>query len=270
MLVNSCAFTQEEDGYNFDNFKETPLWELAQATRADDANKVQSLLKGKKVNLNYRDPLFKQTLLSLAIENNKRNAFLELLKAGADPNVFLGESNDETALVNAIIIQQNCDMYFIENLLMYGANPNLEIQNPNPEQHFDKSFPLLVAIGSRADNGNECVNIVRHLVDKGAKINVCYTNQVSGICEGVITECLRNNSMELLKYFVIEKKIEIPGVAYTRGGVDGPVIKYSLEEILNTEDFEYNDIKINKHEFDRSDMRKAKKEVLDYLKEMNK
>ena len=37
IVLNSCALNLEQRGYNFDNFKKTPVWNLAKAVRADDA-----------------------------------------------------------------------------------------------------------------------------------------------------------------------------------------------------------------------------------------
>ena len=75
--LNSCGFNFEPKGYNFDNFKDTPLWELAQAVRADDAVKVKQILKENKLEIDFKEPKFQQTLLALAIQNEKKNAFLD-------------------------------------------------------------------------------------------------------------------------------------------------------------------------------------------------
>ena len=59
---------------------------MAKTVRADNANKVRQILKENKLEIDLKDSEYNQTLLALSIQNEKRNAFLELLKAGANSN----------------------------------------------------------------------------------------------------------------------------------------------------------------------------------------
>lgn len=204
LALNSCGFNLEQEFYNFDNFKGTSLWELAQAVRADDANEVREILKENKLEIDLKDAYYNQTLLALSIQNEKRNAFLELLKAGANPNELVGSPKDASPFIYAIWNVRNCDLFYVETMLKHGANPNLEIKNPQPESYFANSFPLLVAIGN--NDSYNCLDLVKLLVDNGADINCCYQEPSSDICNGVLSAALTSNSMETLKYFVVEKR----------------------------------------------------------------
>ena len=266
LSLNSCAFESEMPGYDFNNFENTEAWNLAKAVNDNDAEKVREILKTKKINVDFKDPKFHETLLSLAVVNQKQNAIIELLKAGANPNELLGDLKDETPFTNAITYNEDCDIFYIKALLKYGANPNLEIKNPDEEHYFENSFPLLIAIGKTNNNGDECLSIIKLLVDSGANINCCYQNSMTEMCESVINQCLLTKSMETLKYFVIEKKINIPNKAYNIGGINKATQKvYTLTEILNTDDFKFEDMTIGNEKLNRSKARNAKNEVLKYL-----
>lgn len=268
LTITSCRSQSELPGYSFSNFKNTKAWDLAKAVENNDSEKVREILTAKKVNVDFKDPEFKETLLSLAIVNQKQNAIIELLKAGANPNELLGDLKDETPFINAINYSQNCDLFYIKTLLKYGANPNLEIKNPEEGHYFENSFPLLVAIGKTDNNGDECLSVVKLLVENGANINSCYQNSMTEMCEGVINQCLSTKSMETLKYFVIEKKINIPEKVYIISGINKTTQKvYNLSEILNTDDYKFEDLTINGEKIERSKMRKVKSEILAYLKD---
>ncbi|MES2410098.1 MAG: hypothetical protein V4535_01505 [Bacteroidota bacterium] len=270
-VLYSCAFNLEQDGFNFDNFKETPLWELAKAVRSDDASEIKRILKNNKLEIDLKEPKYYQTLLELAIQNHKRNAFLELLKSGASPNELLGNPQDATPFIDAIWDVENCDLFYVENMLMHGANPNLEIKNPKPGYYFQNRFPLLVAIGINDGNGNDCLPLIRLLVDNGANINYCYKQSFSDICEGVITESLRSSSMETLKYFVVEKKIAIPDTVIIYGEINKSTQQaYELKEALNSKDYKYEDFEDELGKHDRSQLRKTRDEILEYLNKIKK
>lgn len=266
--LNSCGINLEQKCYNFDNFKETPLWELAQAVRTDDASEVKQLLKDKKLKIDLKDPKYNQTLLALAIQNEKRNTFLELLNAGANPNELVGVPKDATPFIYAIWNVENCDLFYVEEMLKHGANPNLEIKNPNPDRFFMNSFPLIVSIENSIGG---CLDLTKLLVDSGADINCCYKQPDSDICEGVLADALTLNDMETLKYFVIEKKIAIPDTVIILGDADKSTQQaFGLKEILQSKDYQYEDFESEGQKHDRSQLRKMRDEILDYLEKTNK
>lgn len=266
ITLNSCA--SDLKGFEFDNFKNTPLWELAKAVRDNDAYLVGKLIKSNKFDIDYKEPIYQQTLLSLAIVNQKREAFIELLKAKVNLNILLGNNENSSALTEAILKQKNCDLFYIESLLKHGANPNLEIISKDKEHYFSNSYPLIVAIRQNDKNGEECLNIIRLLVEYEADINCC--NPIStneGFCEGVLEKCIQLRSMENLRYFIIERKIKIPKTVYIRGGIDKSTQQeFSLTEILNTEDYQFEDFEDENGKVDNSKPRKIRNEILDYLK----
>lgn len=268
--LHSCAF--DKKGFEFDNFKNTPLWELAKAVKDNDADLIKELMKSNKLYIDFKEPINQQTLLTLAIVNEKKEAFMILLNMGANPNMLLGTNKNSTPLTESILNQKDCDLFYIENLLKNGANPNLEIIPEDKENYFFYNYPLFAAITKHDKNSNECINTVKLLVEYNADINCCHPRPLNeDVCEGVIEACLTIRSMENLRYFVIEKKIKIPKIVYIIGEIDKATQKeYSLTEILNTNDYKFEDFEdeLGKHTFKRE--REIKKEILEYLKKTRK
>jgi ankyrin repeat protein len=265
ITLNSCG--SDLKGFEFSNFENTPLWELSKAVKEEDVKMIRKILKSNHFDIDYKEPIHMQTLLTLAIVNRKQEAFIELLKAKANPNILLGSNEDSTPLIEAILNQDNCDLYYIENLLKYGANPNLEIISKDTEHFFFNSYPLFVAIRIGV-NGDECLDIIKILIKYGADINCCNPRPMAdNMCEGVINECISMSCMDFLRYFIIEKKIKIPKIVYTVGGINKATQKeYSLTEILNTEDYRFEDFEDETGKVDLSKPRKARNEILEYLK----
>lgn len=257
LFISSTSCLSDKKGYEFSNFKDTPLEELANYVKNNDIDAIKDFAKEKRIDLNYKEPIYNQTLLSLAIANNKKAAFIKLLELGADPNAILGSANNSSPLTLAIEKQRNCDLFYIENLLKHGADPNLCI-NPADDAFFYETYPLFVAVG-KGVNGDECLDVIKTLIKYGADINVCNPKSTNkNYCEGVISLCISYSCMDFLKFFVIEKKIKIPDVVYIDGGIDeNTQKKYSLKEILNTEDYQFDEYPSAKA---------AKDDVLNYLK----
>lgn len=265
--LNSCAFEIEMPGYRFSNFENTAVWELAKAVKSDDGEKVSEILKNKKIEVDFKDPIWQQTLLTLSIVNQKKNAFISLLKAGANPNELLGESKDATPFMTAIKYQENCELFYIESLIKFKADINKEIISEDRNMLNFYTSPLLAAIPNSDDNGDECLDTIKFLVNNGANVSYCSSEDL-GYCEGVIDACLTYTSLENLKYFVIEKQISLPKKVYGTGQINPKTMKlYSLSEALNSEDFQYEDFTHEQIGFiDKSNLRNLKDEILDYLK----
>jgi hypothetical protein len=189
--------------------------------------------------------------LALSIPNKKDNAFIALLTSGANPNAFLGLSNDSTPLLCSIENQENCEVFYFENLLTHGADPNL---SPiDTLRGSDNRYPIMRVISYNADNGEDCLNMVRLLVEHGADMKVCMQSEITEICEGVLTECLRFKSMQMLRYFVIEKRIDIPQIVAASWDK-----KYNLKEYLLTDKFKFESP-------GQQDYRKIRDEIIQFL-----
>ena len=117
---------------------------------------------------------------------------------------------------------------------------------------------MFVAIGKGINNDSN-LDVIRILVKYGADVNLCSPLAIGfKNCEGVIHLCIKYNCINFLRYFIIEAKTNIPEVIYLEEGFDQVDQKrYSLEDILNSEDFEFEEFPKEK---------KIKDEILVYLK----
>lgn len=100
LALNSCS--SDKEGFEFSNFENTPLSNLANAVKSNDIPLINSILLNENIDINYKEPYNYQTLLSLAIVNKKKEAFVELLKFNADPNILLGPQENSSPLILAI------------------------------------------------------------------------------------------------------------------------------------------------------------------------
>ena len=91
--LNSGCSQNFGPGYSFELFKNTPNWELAKAVKNENEKEIIKLIKQKKVDINLQEPHFGNTLLLLAIGNDKLIATKVLLEAGADVNIADAENN---------------------------------------------------------------------------------------------------------------------------------------------------------------------------------
>lgn len=263
LFTMSCASNFEARMFNFDNFKGTVLEELALAVRADDGEKVSRLATALKSRIDETDPHFNQTLLALSVQNRKRNAFYALLSHGASPNKLLGKS-DGTPFIYAVENVDDCDLYYVSSMLKFGADPNLGVERSGADKMYGKSYPLLAAIGVRYGEAKECLSLIELLVENNADIKVC-NNSDGKFCKGVFTVALLTESLDALKYFIIDKKIEVPEFVLAVGGFDSPVEYLTLEQALTSEDYRMEDFTNETGFHDRSHYRKVKNEILEFL-----
>lgn len=257
LLSNSCNFNMDYKGFEFKNFENTPLQELAIAVKTNNVEEIKVILKSKKIEIDLKEPVWQQTLLTLAIVNRKKEAFIELLKAGANPNILIGSGLNSTPFNESIREQKKGDFFYIKYLLKNGANPNLEIL-PNDGKSFDEYYPIFTAI-NKGVNNDDSTDLIKVLLSFGADINCCSPRPMNDSnCEGVIVQCLNLSCINYLRFFIIEKKIRIPKIAYVTGGInESSQLKYTLTEILNTEDFKF---------LENPSTRKKRNEILEYLK----
>lgn len=110
-------------------FKNTPVWQLAEAVKDEDTISITSIIKGNKKFVDYIDPIYGKTLLMLAVYNRNYNSVKKLLELGADPNKQALDDRESALMMAAGIgergnIQHNADSNYLNILLRYGGDPN--------------------------------------------------------------------------------------------------------------------------------------------------
>ena len=94
VLWCSCNTGNYLPGFDFKLFKGTSVWELAKAVEKEDVKQIEVILKDTSIKVDFHEAKFGNTLLMLAVANNKKKAVKKLLEVGANPNERLLTPSD--------------------------------------------------------------------------------------------------------------------------------------------------------------------------------
>lgn len=185
---------------------------LAKAVAAEDINKIEKILSREPTLLNYQEPRFGQTLLMWSILNDRYTSTEMLLRLGADPN--LQNHDGLSSLMYAAewrIEEWKGDPKYLKLLLKYGGDPNSIAKPTEPPARF--ATPLIAAVNSFS------LENVKILVDAGA--NPDYNDR----CTSALTAAFHLSQIEMVRYFIIDKKVDIHNTdCKTLGGDDITVL----------------------------------------------
>ena len=175
-------------GYDFNNFKHTPVWDLARAVADDDTAKIGAILKDKRIDVDCPDPKFGLTLLMLAVEYEQERSVEKLLQCGANPNAHKNQE-DESPLIHCCFFISGTKI--LKLLIEYGGDVN-SIHIMDHRKGGDGSWvnetPLMAAA---SDPKVGCLDKVKMLVESGADINKCtYYEGYGAITTAIIMENL--------------------------------------------------------------------------------
>jgi len=210
------ANSSELFGNDYRLFKNTRAWTLAKAVQDGNTTKIKNEIVTNKINPDFREPKFGNTLLMLAIMNSNFASAKALLQLGSDPN--LGNTYRGTSAM--IEAAEKKDARFLRLLLKYNGDPN-SIE-PGSKTGGDKviSNTLISAIRYLDDNSLERVKI---LVEAGADINYYNENHI----ETPLSKAILSNNMDVA-LFLLEKGANYRLPIYTQ--MDGHKV-YILEEL---------------------------------------
>lgn len=134
MMLTNCTNGNGNDqgkllSSDYGIYKNTPLWELAEAVKDEDTLSISRIIKGNSKFANYMDPIYGKTLLMLAVYNRNYNAVKKLLEMGADPNKQAFDDRESALMIAAEIsveghVNPSKDLRYLKILLKYGGNPN--------------------------------------------------------------------------------------------------------------------------------------------------
>ncbi len=191
-MINNCSNGQVTNNYLANDIRlfKHINWELAQAVSIEDTVQIKNILKDGNINVDEREPKFGMTLLIWAINEKKYHSAEVLLKNHADPN--LHDNYDGTSAIIAAADNSETSK-FLELVLMYGADPNNEIQS---DTSLLNQTPLVVAARNNIDN-------VKVLINAGAEINKGADKGQSALFTAV-----RFEQVDVVKYLLIEKNAE--------------------------------------------------------------
>lgn len=234
-------------GFNFKNFKNTPLEKLSISVKEQDLLKIIQENQENKIDLDSCELKFGTNLLMTAVANNLDKSVEQLLVLGANPNKQ-SIALDSNFTCSPISIA--CTSYYKKNfsdvkilklLIKYGANVNSKLFLYNKKNKIYFETPLMLA----SESGN--LDVVKILIENGADFNMFEPN--SGNCP--VSNALIQENLDILEYLIIEKNAKIP--PFCINGNDGSNITFF--EIFNKLELEGFPNKI-----------KAKRRIIEHLK----
>lgn len=256
LLLMSCNRETKVDktkllGNDYRLFQDTPVWVLAKAVEDNDVEKIKEEVIHNKVNINYQESRFGNSLLMLAITNSQYKTTEELLKLGANPNL-----KDFYRGTNAVIdAADNEDPKYLKLVLKYGGNANSLETAPGKEGNQARSTALNNAI-SYVDKYS--LERVKLLVNAGADIN--YSNNGPEVFTNLpLSDALAQKNMDALLY-LLEKGADYNKIMYTMADGHKVYILEGLRTVIIDLNSEQYKAKIKAIQF-------LKNKGLDYKKE---
>ncbi|WP_159780374.1 ankyrin repeat domain-containing protein [Flavobacterium sp. 9AF] len=241
LLTTTLVQCQEDNPnleYRFDNFKNTPLSEFAEAVKKNDTFLIREIIENKKVDVNYNEPNYGLSLLVLSIANDKAEAFKSLIRYGANVNAVCGIDFKTTPLLTAILFSENCNTFYVEHLLKNGSNVNYVLNDGLfSEDKYDQETPLFESVGKLSDKGLFCDKISQILIENGANLNQKKYIDPFKEKKSIIDICLIHKNLFLLYYLFKEDLVEVPKEIELET-IDG-IEKISLIEYLKSEEFDF-------------------------------
>lgn len=250
-LLESCnsSLNNSLPGFEFELFQETPVWELAKAVKKEDVKKINDLLKDSNIKVDYQELKFGNTLLILAVANEKFNSAEALLINGGNPNLpdFYKHDNAVTTLCRDLHIEENCDTSILSLVLRHGGNVNYQLKYVDSLYGEITTNPLRIATYA-----GKCLNFIRVLVDHGADINE-YNSEPNNT---PVAGSIFSESLDVAKYLLMEKKARIPEYCFIRPKGEKPYEqKITITQYLNEKQYKKGSANY-----------KLREEIITYLK----
>lgn len=256
LLLMSCNRETKVDktkllGNDYRLFQDTPIWVLAKAVEDNDVEKIKEEVVHNKVNINYQESRFGNSLLMLAITNSQYKTTEELLKLGANPNL-----KDFYRGTNAVIdAADNEDPKYLKLVLKYGGNANSLETAPGKEGNQARSTALNNAISSVDKYSRKRVKL---LVNAGADINY-FNNGPEVFTNLPLGDALLHDNMDAL-LFLLDKGANYNKIMYKMFDNHDVYILEGLRKVLVDLNSEQHKAKIKAVQF-------LKNKGLDYKKE---
>lgn len=239
IVVSSCmndrfmdeSFKSGElSGMDYKIFQNTKIYNLAKAVQNNNLNEIKLLVKHEKMDLNFQDPKFGNSLLMMTVMNQQYQTCKLLLELSADVNLH-NYDNGTSAIIIAAEINNffGSNTKFLELLISHGANPNdIERGTKNLGGTFRKT-PLIASCQILFDEA--ALNKIKILVEAGADIN--YKDEY-GNC--VLKEAILQENMEAV-YYLLQKGADFSGVLIDRSDFSDHEEKLYIQDVLNELNF---------------------------------
>lgn len=148
--------------YDIMLWKETAAWDFAECISNGDFDEAASLIKEKKVDVDFKEPRFGATLLSWAILNDNYKAVKFLVDHGANPNSHDFYDGRSPIFYAA---SEFCSKEILRYLLEHDGNPNDYVNEHEVLSH-GRSIETPLTGAAFID-----IEKTKMLVDAGADVN---------------------------------------------------------------------------------------------------
>lgn len=210
---------------SIDVYKKSYAYKGAKAIQKQQVEKINSFFTKNPDLLDYQDKRYQQSLLLWAVKNDFPLAVQTLLKLGADPDL---QARDGTyAIVHAAA---NPDGYLLSVLLENGADATVVSKSEPVDRYQPLRTPLIAAAAVSLNN-------VKLLVEAGVDIDYFFSR--FGLQHALVS-AFKAKKMDIIKYLIIEKKINLDNLEYvTRKGDSTNVLTHlrSLVYPLDSKDY---------------------------------
>lgn len=246
LTMSSCS-QELGPGYKFELFDNTPCKQLAEAVKNEDTEQINQILKYKKADINFQEPKYHNTLLSLAVSNGKLQSVKLLLKYNADLNLINSDGfapiHDAT---NFISLRKNVSE-ILELLLQHGANPNMIANSSIAFGTSNKYVPLMGAV--------ENLKCTKMLLKYGANLYFKVGNNYPVWTAMFVLDKPESEHIFVSHYLIVQKHLDIPDPIFFTIPNNKPK---GVFDLLSNLDVSYDAKKA-----------KAKAEIISYLKKNN-
>ncbi len=249
---SSCQINNYSPGYDFALFRNTPVNSLAKAVEEQDTIEIQKLVNNNNFDVNFQEPRFGNTLLLLALINNRRFSAEKLLNLGANPNLrsFDNSSPFLETCFNATEIEKPGEI--LQMLINHGADVNSIQQDTTLDQFGKTKYYKASALRLACLYGN--LETVKTLVENGASITSYGNNE-----DAILSSAILSRKLDIAKYLMIDKHAPLPEYCVVRQPGMKSERKMTIADMLNEYDFKNN-----------PPMNKLKVEILSYLRNKGK
>jgi len=203
---------------------------LAKAVEADDTTKIVAQFVKGNVPIDFREPKFGNTLLSLAVANDKQLAVTKLLELGANPNTrsFSNSSPFLIACQSGLTLKNPSDI--IRTLLRYGADVNGKLVDTTADQFGKKKTFKATPLELACIYGN--ISMVKVLAESGANLEGYDDNE-----NAILSTAVLSDKLDIVIYLMIEMHAPIPGYVVVRQKGTAHEVKMTITDLLNESDY---------------------------------
>lgn len=228
-------------------FQNTPAWTLAKAVQDENEEEINKILLKDQNLINYQDPKYGNTLLTLTIINQQMKPFKVLLKNKANINIH--NTYDGTSPLIQSCMFKTYDSEYAKILIENKANVNGVEIGKRREGNSTRFTPLIAA--SREGK----IDLVQLLIKNGADIN--YENEFH---QSALSSCVMQDRYDVA-IFLLKS-----GANYTRPVFYRPSDNADYNPNENQPMYLVDVLREDFFELDSQEY-KYKMEIVDFLKD---